>query len=184
MGLFTTHKGLESQGNVVLKSLKYNNDNSFNSQPFIQTPIPGDNGILSITNNKNTGVINAVNTAAAGFLNLNNKLKKSPLVSNIATGVYRSAVDVVRLSKFMTTPSGLEFIFKQELLSLMSPRLETSGILNGGIYNPLSTLAQAGVSIAGIHIPTYQNSITKFRIGRKGNDKKLGKTGEIDIAQT
>lgn len=184
MGLFTTYKGLEAQGNVALKSLKFNNDNSFNAQPFIQTPIPGDNGIVSIVNNKNTGFVNTINESAAGFLNLNDKLKISPTVSNIATGIYRSAVDVVRLSKFMTTPSGLEFIAKQELLSLMSPRLETSGILNGGIYNPLSTLAQAGVNIAGVHIPTYQNSAAKIKFGKKSDTKEKGKTGELSAGKT
>jgi hypothetical protein len=186
MGLFTTYKGLEAQGNVALKSLKFNNDDSFNAQPFIQTPIPGDNGIVSITNNKNTGFVNTINEASAGFLNLNDKLKISPTVSTLATGIYRSAVDVVRLSKFMTTPSGLEFIAKQELLSLMSPRLETSGVLNGGIYNPLSTLAQAGVNIAGIHLPTYQNSAAKIKFGKKNNKetKEKGKSGELSAGKT
>jgi len=186
MGLFTTYKGLEVSGNVALKSLKFNNDDSFNAQPFIQTPIPGDNGIVSITNNKNTGFVNTINEASAGFLNLNDKLKISPTVSTLATGIYRSAVDVVRLSKFMTTPAGLEFIAKQELFSLMSPRLETSGILNGGIYNPLSTLVQAGVNIAGIHLPTYQNSAAKIKFGKKNNKetKEKGKSGELSAGKT
>jgi hypothetical protein len=186
MGLFTTYKGLEAQGNVALKSLKFNNDDSFNAQPFIQTPIPGDDGIVSIVNNKNTGFVNTINEASAGFLNLNDKLKISPTVSTLATGIYRSAVDVVRLSKFMTTPSGLEFIAKQELLSLMAPRTETSGILNGGIYNPISTLVQAGVNIAGVHLPTYQNSAAKIKFGKKSSEKtkEKGKSGELSAGKT
>jgi len=184
MGLFTTYKGLEAQGSVALKSLKFNNDDSFNAQPFIQTPIPGDDGIVSIVNNKNTGFVNTVNESAAGFLNLNDKLKISPTVSTLATGIYRSAVDVVRLSKFMTTPSGLEFIAKQELLSLMAPRLETSGILNGGIYNPISTLVQAGVNISGVHFPTYQNSAAKIKFGKKSDTKEKGKSGELSAGKT
>ena len=175
MGLFTTYKGLESEQNVKYKNLPFNTDNGFTSQPFIQTPIPGDDGVLSVANSTENGLVKTVNSAAAGFLNLNDKLKISPTVSYLAQGIYRSSVDVVRLTKFMSTPSGIEFIAKQELLSLMSPRTETSGVLNGGVYNPLSTLAQAGVNIAGVHIPTYQNSDYRIRLGWS---KK--KSGEYD----
>jgi hypothetical protein len=41
---------------------------------------------------------------------------------------------------------------KQNLLSRTAVRTETSGILNEGIYTPLSTLAQAGVVAFGSHL--------------------------------
>jgi hypothetical protein len=130
MGLFTKYKGLEDEKNVQYKNIPFNEDNSFNSQPFIQTaPQGGDSG-------------------------------DSKVVSSIARGIDRSVTDGIRLSKFMTTPSGIEFILKQELLSRTSVQTETSGKLNNGIYNPLSTLAQAGVSFAGIHYPAFQDQLS------------------------
>jgi hypothetical protein len=188
MGLFTKYKGLDAEGGITLKSLKFNDDSSFAAQPFIQTPIPGDDGALSIANNKNTGVVNAINKAAAGFLNLNDTLKPSKALSSISRGIYRSGVDVVRLSKFMTTPSGIEFIAKQELLSLNSVRTETSGIFNGGIYNPLTTLLQAGVNAAGIHLISGQDNLTKINFGRNKKDaagnKIKTKSGNFGITTT
>jgi hypothetical protein len=71
-----------------------------------------------------------------------------------------SLTDVARLAKMFTdtkSPNGLLFIAKQQLLSRtaspaqggtpQSPRL-----LNEGVYNPLSTLAQAGVVAFGGHL--------------------------------
>jgi hypothetical protein len=46
----------------------------------------------------------------------------------------------------------LLFIAKQQLLSRTAVRTQTSGILNEGIYSPLNTLAQAGVSAFGGHL--------------------------------
>ncbi len=180
MGLFTKYKGLDAQGNIELKSLKFNDDSSFNAQPFIQTPIPGDDGALSIANNKNTGVVDAINSAATGFLNLSDQLKPSKALSSISRGIYRSSVDVVRLSKFMTTPSGIEFIAKQELLSLNSPRTETSGVLNGGIYNPLATLLQAGVNAAGIHLISGQDNLAKINFRKSETNQLFG----VDVKTT
>jgi hypothetical protein len=66
--------------------------------------------------------------------------------------VQRSARDVERLTKYMATPSGVQFALKQNLLSRVAAGTETSGFFNEGIYTPLSTLAQAGVGILGIHL--------------------------------
>ena len=66
-----------------------------------------------------------------------------------------TAEDLVRLGSFFTNPlnpSGLLFTAKQNLLSRTAVRTQTSGILNEGIYTPLSTLSQAGVNAFGGHL--------------------------------
>jgi hypothetical protein len=66
-----------------------------------------------------------------------------------------SLTDVARLAKMFTdtkSPNGLLFIAKQQLLSRTAVRTQTSGVLNEGVYNPLSTLAQAGVVAFGGHL--------------------------------
>jgi len=88
--------------------------------------------------------------------------------------------DVVRLTKYFfdfKNPDGILFTVKQNLLSRISPKTEASfglayggfskdidlktgnvspnqsnGALNTGVYTPLSTIAQAGVGWAGIHL--------------------------------
>ena len=66
-----------------------------------------------------------------------------------------TAEDLVRLGSFFTNPfnpSGLLFTEKQNILSKSAVRTQASGIRNEGIYTPLSTLAQAGVSAFGGHL--------------------------------
>ena len=64
-----------------------------------------------------------------------------------------AATDVVRLTKYFATPSGIQFTANQNLLSRLAPQTEASGkFLNEGIYTPLSTLAQAGVGNIGGHL--------------------------------
>ena len=158
MGLFTTYKGLENEQNVKYKNIPFNEDSSFNSQPFIQTAPPGDGGGFKVASNVKGFIPKLTSGLTAGALNLTDGLSKTvPSLGAIARGAYRSAADVVRLTKFMTTPSGIEFILKQELLSRMAVQTEISGVSNGGLYNPLATLAQAGVSFSGIHLSTLTN---------------------------
>jgi len=114
-----------------LKSLKYGNDKpggGSSSQPYITTKIPeGDNPNLNSPDFLLRG----------GNLTLAN-----------------SVLDTIRLGKYFTdfkSPSGLLFIAKQNVLSRVASRTETSGVLNENIYTPLSTLAQAGVSGVGLH---------------------------------
>ncbi len=67
-----------------------------------------------------------------------------------------AAEDVIRLTKYFTdtkSPSGLLFIAKQNLLSRLAVRTQASnGLVNEGIYTPLSTIAQAGVGFLGTHL--------------------------------
>jgi len=64
--------------------------------------------------------------------------------------------DFTRLSKFFLSTNGLLFITKQNLLSRISTRPEyvgagLSGILNGGVYTPISSLLGAVGSPFGLH---------------------------------
>jgi len=133
MGLFSKLQN----GDTVLKSLKFGNDRpggGNSGQPYIQDPIPLENSPAN-TDFVLRGGINAPLSAAQ---------------------------DVARLTKYMfnpKSPSGLLFTAKQNLLSRISPKTEASkgigyagGVLNNGVYTPLSTLAQAGVGFLGGHL--------------------------------
>ena len=124
-------------GDTALKSLKFGNDRpggGDSGQPYAQDPI-----------------LDNLTPESKDFL-----LRGGSNASKDA------AQDVVRLTKYMfdsKSPSGLLFIAKQNLLSRTAPKTEASkglgyagGILNGGVYTPLSTLAQAGVGFRGNHL--------------------------------
>ena len=116
-----------------LKSLRFGKDRlggGDSGQPYITSPIPEETNNLGILNN-------------------------DFLLRGGITAVTNSGEDVLRLGKmFIDTksPSGILFTAKQQLLSRTSNRTQTSGILNEGIYTPLSTLAQAGVNAFGGHL--------------------------------
>jgi hypothetical protein len=151
-----------------LKNLKYGHDKpsgGSSSQPYITTPILDQDTTL---NNNNTDFL-----LRGGIL--------APL---------NSVVDALRLGKFFTdtkSPAGLFFILKQELLSRNAVRTQASGkLLNEGIYNPLSTIAQAGVNAFGIHLNKqglnpFPGSVGSIRTYSEvvGNET----TGLIDVAR-
>ena len=117
-----------------LKDLRFGHDrvgDGSSNQPYIKTSIPDKIGKF-------------------GFLNQDFILRGG---SNAVTD---SALDVVRLGKYFTdptNPSGLLFIAKQNLLSRTAVRTQTStGLLNEGVYTPLSTLIQAGGNAFGLHV--------------------------------
>ena len=142
-------------GDTTLKSLKYGNDRpggGDSGQPYIKDPI-----------DKPTTPLDEDSILRGGL--------KAPLTA---------AEDVARLTKYFfdfRNPNGLLFVGKQNLLSRISPKTETSfglgyggasqntnlatgentqsqgnGFFNAGIYTPLSTLAQAGVGFTGAHL--------------------------------
>jgi hypothetical protein len=117
-----------------LKNIPYGKDRidgGSSNQPYIQTPIPDGTNTLGVLNN------DFIWRGGIG----------APLASE---------QDVVRLSKMFTdtkTPNGLFFITKQEALSRSAVRTQVSpNGMNGGVYNPFNTLAQAGVSFTGGHL--------------------------------
>jgi hypothetical protein len=114
-----------------LKSLKFGQDRKgggSSNQPYIKSPIP--EGLTS---------------SSPDFLLRNGYL--NPV---------SSANDVSRLTQMffdLKSPNGLLFSSKQNLLSRTAVKTQTSnGPLNDGIYNPLSTISQAGVTSAGYHL--------------------------------
>ena len=132
-----------------LKSLKYSKDQdggNKNSQPYITTPIPA-NGEDSPTQD--------IGLSTPDFLNRGG-----------LNALRDTTKDLTRLGKFFidtSSPSGLLFIAKQQLLSRISVATQASGnqstsnkwknsALNNGVYNPLSTLIQAGIITIGGHI--------------------------------
>lgn len=142
-------------GDTTLKSLKYGNDRpngGDSGQPYVKSPIDQPNSIPS------------EDVILRGGL----KAPSSALE------------DVSRLTKYFfdfKNPDGLLFVAKQNALSKISPKTETSfglgyggftqninlttgatsvdqsnGFFNEGVYTPLSTLAQAGVGYLGTHL--------------------------------
>ena len=114
-----------------LKSLKFGQDRKgggSSNQPYIKSPIP--EGLTS---------------SSPDFLLRNGYL--NPI---------SSANDVSRLTQMffdLKSPNGILFSSKQNLLSRTAVKTQTSnGPLNDGIYNPLSTISQAGVTSAGYHL--------------------------------
>jgi len=113
-----------------LKSLKYGKDTpggGYSGQPYIQAKIP--DGLEP----KSPDFI-----LRGGYLTVEDSL-----------------IDIKRLGKMfgdLKSPNGVLFIAKQNVLSNSAARTQTSGVMNEGIYTPLSTLAQAGVIAFGGHL--------------------------------
>jgi hypothetical protein len=115
-------------------NLRYGNDTlggGDSNQPYIQTSIPtGFNGLQNSTSD---------------FI-----LRGGMLAAK------DSVTDVRRLGKMFKdtkSPNGLLFIAKQNVLSRVAVRTQAAtGLLNEGIYTPLSTLAQAGLVAFGGHL--------------------------------
>jgi hypothetical protein len=113
-----------------LKSLRYGKDTpggGDSGQPYIQKSIPD------------------------GYTN------KSPdfILRGGLLAAQDTLEDISRLTKMFfdfRSPNGLLFTAKQNLLSRTAVRTQASGVLNEGIYTPLSTLAQAGVVAFGGHL--------------------------------
>jgi hypothetical protein len=132
-----------------LKDIKYGKDTpggGWSGQPYIQTKIP-----------------DGFTTDSPDFLWRGGL--EAPL---------DSLTDVKRLSKMffdLKSPNGLFFIGKQLALSKSNVRTQAGGILNQGVYTPLSTLAQAGVVAFGGHLnkqgtdPTGLSAFTNDPIG-------------------
>ena len=112
------------------------------------------------------------------------------------TTVTRTVADIERVSKFLyTTIEGPIFLLKQTGLQRMNPDTEQLGTKIGPLrtYNPLglSTLAQVGVSAAGIHftkhgtVPGFSNqkSYENMVIEREKDttNKKTGNNNRLSI---
>jgi hypothetical protein len=84
----------------------------------------------------------------------------------LLTATERSAIDVARISKFLATTKGLNFITKQSTLALMNPNIEGADgeaqgkedraqsvhINSAKLFTPANTLAQIGSAFTGLHV--------------------------------
>jgi hypothetical protein len=126
-------------GDTSLKSLKFGKDRpggGDSNQPYVQNPIQ-----IEIKN--------------PSFYN--DFILRGGILAPI-----EAANDVVRLSKYFAdiqNPNGILFTAKQNLLSRIGAKTETSkgigyagGALNEGVYLSTSTVAQAGVGFTGTHL--------------------------------
>ena len=157
----------QSFGNIInsatnLRNFKYINGGAsfprktlFNSQPFITRQIPSDfnQSLPSIFTAKSPDFL-----LRNGFLAPVNALE-----------------DVLRLSKWATTPRGLLFLLKQNILSKTGVKPEYTGFgtetpllnLHSGLYLTTSTIAQAGVGFFG------------YRLNKQGLNP-FAKTGDLN----
>jgi hypothetical protein len=117
-----------------LKSLRYGKDQlggGYSGQPYIKASIPEGFNDLQLSNN-------------------------DFILRGGALAARDSATDVLRLGKMFTdtkSPNGALFVAKQNLLSRTAVRTQAStGLLNEGVYTPLSTLAEAGLVAFGGHV--------------------------------
>ena len=136
-----------------LKSLKFGNDQrggGSSNQPYIKRDIPGNDDSFEDQINGDLPV-----RSGPDFLLRNGFL--APV---------DAARDVSRLTQMFfdfKSPNGPLFIAKENLLSRTAVKTEAAsspagiigyggGAVNAGIYTPLSTIAQAGVGFAGMHL--------------------------------
>jgi hypothetical protein len=116
-----------------LKDLKFGKDRIYggsSNQPYIQTSIPDQ-----------------IEDRALSY---------DFILRGGVNAVQDSLIDVKRLGKYfidLKSPNGLLFVAKQNLLSRTAVRTQAStGLLNEGIYTPLSTLTEAGLVAFGGHV--------------------------------
>jgi hypothetical protein len=145
-----------------LRDLKFGRDRvdgGSSNQPYVQSDIP------------------ALDKEPEGL----GYLSQDFIVRGGLKAVTNSVKDVERLLKYFSdirNPSGLLFIAKQNLLSRLSVKTQTSDlILNDGIYSSLSTLATAGGSaVLGLHTDKqirlsdkYESKVYESKV--KGDDE-------------
>jgi len=147
------------------KSLKYGNDGQVGGtkQPFIKTPVAKEEFVDAAA----PFGTSPFSTTGVGLID--------EIANEAALIVSRSGKDVIRLGKFFTTTPGLLFIAKQNLLSQTNVRTQANEattpdiVINAGPYTPTNTLAQVGVSAAGLHF--YKQGLTPngFRLPKYGD---------------
>ena len=137
-------------------SIPYGNDTKgggSSNQPYIKSPIP--DGLTSNTSD---------------FL----------LRGGALTNPQTSAQDVSRLTQMFTdtkSTNGLFFTLKQQQLSATAVRTQASPSfgLNGQLYNPLNTIAQAGLVSQGTHLNKQGvNPFAETGAYANGNERLYG----------
>ena len=147
---------VSNAGSFGQTSIPYGDDTKgggSSNQPYIKSPIPD-----ALTANPSDYIL------------------RGGLLTNIET----SAQDVSRLTKMFTdtkSTNGLFFTLKQEQLSATAVRTQASPSfgLNGQLYSPLNTLAQAGVISLGTHLNKQGiNPFAETGAYANGNERLYG----------
>ena len=173
-------------------------------KPYITVPIP-DLGVSFKDQNPTLITLPGWEDGLPGIKQLNNLSEKIRYNSNSwgqdflnrgnLYGLTRSKDDIKRLtSYFLDGTKGLLFIAKQNLLSRVGVKTESPnnlsnalGFINGGVYLPTSTLAQAAVSGMGGHLlkqgidPTGKLPLLKLSKYEDANNKKTKRNRLVKI---
>lgn len=112
--------------------------------------------VLNTLNSLIQGAADVTSNVANGAISLFNNVTDTSQTPNYPDFLWRknryniahSIVDAIRISKFLTTPAGIFFVLKQELLERQNPKL----VNVNRVYLPTSTIAQAGVLSFGGHL--------------------------------
>ena len=143
--------------------------------------------IIKTLNTTIEGVTNVIDTTANGIINTFDTTRNSNypdfLLRKNRFNIAHSFADVVRVSKFFTTPAGIFFILKQNILERQNPKL----VNRDRLYNPLNTVVQVGINSYGNHlnksdIDPFQDSY--YTGGTYGYFYSTRGLGEYPIFQT
>jgi len=141
-----------------LRSLKYGKDRPFggnSKQPFIQTPI--NNGPVNPSTEKfGTEISTSTNDPSKSFGNTGGV---DQLVRGGSLLPVKLSDDVRRISKFLTTEQGINFLAKQEGLYI-AENIRLYGLDPRNwklIYNPLSPIINTTLAPTGINTPNIFN---------------------------
>ena len=215
---------VSSAGNFGQKSIPFGKDRpggGSSNQPYMKGVRLTGTGTQTVGNawGNFTDVL-AGNVAAKNFIPSLNNLTNSLLYTvddlpNIPDSIIRggtkslsrSVIDATRLTKYFLdykSVNGVLFIAKQNLLSRVAVKTEPAragaaylyGVLNGGLYTPLSTIGQAATGFAGIHLnekgidPTglipqlsirdYQNVVFNRNKGDISSENSKGYQKKVD----
>jgi len=78
------------------------------------------------------------------------------LLGNLKLRASRTAFDLIRTTKFLTSGKGVLWLLKQQGLQLTNPKTEKIGPINfNRIYNPLSVPAAIAGELVGYHPPRH-----------------------------
>lgn len=108
--------------------------------------------IIDTINTVVNGVTSVINTGANAVIDTFDPTRNSNypdfLLRKNRFNIAHSFADVVRVSKFFTTPAGIFFILKQNILERQNPKL----VNRDRLYNPLNTVVQVGINSYGNHL--------------------------------
>jgi len=123
----------------------FNGDGVDIATPIVNALDKAVSGIVRGAEGATNAVINTINNS---FDTTRNPSSPDFLWRKNRYNLAHSFADTVRITKFLTTPSGIFFIIKQELLERQNVKVDGYTRL----YNPGSTIAQVGVNSIGYHL--------------------------------